>query len=297
MMRSGNATRYTSVAIEPPPAGAVAAAVQIGLLEDHAAEDATTIPTVAPDLRGVATLVAKEAGVLAGQMVIDAVFRALDIELVVKRDVADSEAFNAGDTLGRIEGRVRPILQGERLALNFMQRLSGTATLTRRFVDEIAGTRAVILDTRKTTPGLRALEKYAVRCGGGTNHRADLASMAMIKDNHREALLREGRSLADGVAEIRKGTPGIPVEIEIDALSDLEAALAANPEWILLDNMNLADMAEAVASVGDRVKLEASGGVTLETVRAIAETGVDAISVGALTHSARALDISLDLRF
>lgn len=283
--------------IEPPPAEAIEAAVQFGLLEDRASEDATTIPTVAYESRGVATLLAREAGVLAGQVVIDAVFRALDTELVVKRDVADGEAFKAGDTIGRIEGRVRPILQGERLALNFMQRLSGTATLTRQFVDEIAGTRAVILDTRKTTPGLRALEKYAVRCGGGTNHRADLASMAMIKDNHREALMREGRTLADGVAEIRRHAPGIPVEIEIDALSDLEAALAASPEWILLDNMNLPDMAEAVAWVGDRVKLEASGGVTFATVRPIAETGVDAISVGALTHSARALDISLELRF
>lgn len=283
--------------IEPPPAEAIEAAVQFGLLEDRASEDATTIPTVAYESRGVATLLAREAGVLAGQVVIDAVFRALDTELVVKRDVADGEAFKAGDTIGRIEGRVRPILQGERLALNFMQRLSGTATLTRQFVDEIAGTRAVILDTRKTTPGLRALEKYAVRCGGGTNHRADLASMAMIKDNHREALMREGRTLADGVAEIRRHAPGIPVEIEIDALSDLEAALAASPEWILLDNMNLPDMAEAVAWVGDRVKLEASGGVTFATVRPIAETGVDAISVGALTHGARALDISLELRF
>jgi nicotinate-nucleotide pyrophosphorylase (carboxylating) len=283
--------------IEPPPSEAVGAAVQFGLLEDRAAEDATTIPTVAEDLRGEATLLAKEAGVLAGLPIAEEVFRAFDLGIRLEALVNDGEAFQAGDVLARLDGRVRPLLQGERLALNFLQRLSGTATLTRQFVDAIAGTRAVILDTRKTTPGLRALEKYAVRCGGGTNHRADLASMAMIKDNHREALEREGRSLAEGVAEIRRGAPGIAVEIEIDALSDLEAALAAGPEWILLDNMELADMAEAVVWAGDRVKLEASGGVTLQTVRAIAETGVDAISVGALTHSARALDISLDLRF
>ena len=189
------------------------------------------------------------------------------------------------------------MLQGERVALNFLQRMSGTATLTRQFVDAITGTHAVILDTRKTTPGLRALEKYAVRCGGGTNHRADLASMAMIKDNHREALEKRGHSLATGVKEIRARTPGIAVEIEIDNLDQLDAALAAQPEWILLDNMSPETMAEAVRRIAGRAKTEASGGVTVATVRAIAQSGVDAISVGALTHSARALDISLDLAF
>lgn len=164
-----------------------------------------------------------------------------------------------------------------------------------QFVREVQGTKAVILDTRKTTPGLRDLEKYAVRCGGATNHRRDLAVMAMIKDNHREALAREGRSLADGVAAIRARTPGIPVEVEVDSLDDLDAAMAAGPEWILLDNMDVARMAEAVRRVASRARLEASGGVRLDTVRAIAETGVDAISAGALTHSARALDISLEL--
>jgi nicotinate-nucleotide pyrophosphorylase (carboxylating) len=285
------------MAIELPPAEVVGVAVQLGLLEDRAADDSTTIATVAAELRGEAALLAKEPGVLAGLPIAEQVFRALNVEVQLQALVNDGDRFEAGAILARIEGPVRPLLQGERLALNFLQRLSGTATMTRQFVDAIAGTRAVILDTRKTTPGLRALEKYAVRCGGGTNHRADLASMAMIKDNHREALEREGRTLAEGVAEIRKGAPGIAVEIEIDALSDLEAALAAGPEWVLLDNMELADMAEAVVWAGDRVKLEASGGVTLATVRAIAETGVDAISVGALTHSARALDISLELRF
>ena len=166
-----------------------------------------------------------------------------------------------------------------------------------QFVREVQGTKAVILDTRKTTPGLRDLEKYAVRCGGATNHRRDLAVMAMIKDNHREALAREGRSLADGVAAIRARTPGIAVEVEVDSLDDLDAALAAEPEWILLDNMHVATMAVAVRRSAGRTKLEASGGVKLDTVRAIAETGVDAISAGALTHSARALDISLELEF
>ena len=200
----------------------------------------------------------------------------------------------ADQHLGRLRGgRGDP----HRVALNFLQRLSGTATLTRRFVDAVAGTKAVILDTRKTTPGLRDLEKYAVRCGGGTNHRRDLAVMAMIKDNHREALAREGLSLAQGVAAIRRRTPGIPVEVEVDGLEQLEAALEGKPEWVLLDNMSVPQMAEAVRITAGRARLEASGGVNLETVRAIAETGVDAISVGALTHSARALDISLDLSF
>ena len=165
------------------------------------------------------------------------------------------------------------------------------------YVDAVAGTRCRILDTRKTLPGLREAQKYAVRCGGATNHRRDLAVMAMIKDNHREALAREGRSLADGVAAIRARTPGIAVEVEVDSLDDLDATLAAEPEWILLDNMHVATMAVAVRRSAGRTKLEASGGVKLDTVRAIAETGVDAISAGALTHSARALDISLELEF
>jgi nicotinate-nucleotide pyrophosphorylase (carboxylating) len=211
--------------------------------------------------------------------------------------VGEGEAFEAGGVLGTIEGPVRALLQGERVALNFLQRMSGTATMASRYVASVDGTSAVILDTRKTTPGLRDLEKYAVRCGGATNHRRDLAVMAMIKDNHREALARAGLTLAEGVAAIRARTPGVAVEVEIDRLDQLAAALAGNPEWILLDNMSTADMAAAVRLVAGRAKLEASGGVRLESVRAIAETGVDAISAGALTHSAPALDIGLDLEF
>jgi nicotinate-nucleotide pyrophosphorylase (carboxylating) len=199
--------------------------------------------------------------------------------------------------LAEVNGPVRALLQAERVALNFVQRLGGIATLTRSFVDAVAGTSAVILDTRKTTPGLRDLEKYAVRCGGGVNHRRDLAAMAMIKDNHREAAGRAGLSLAEAVRRIRARTPGIAVEVEIDSLDQLDAALEGQPEWILLDNMPPDQMAEAVRRVAGRARLEASGGVTLATVRAISETGVDAISVGALTHSARALDISLELEF
>ncbi len=280
-----------------PAPEVVRAVVAAALAEDRALEDVTTLATVDANLRGTARFLAKQDGVLAGMGVALETFRQIDSSIALATLVQEGEAFPRGTVLAEVSGPVRAILQGERVALNFLQRLSATATLTRAFVAAIAGTRAVILDTRKTTPGLRDLEKYAVRCGGGTNHRRDLAVMAMIKDNHREALAREGRSLADGVATIRKRTAGIPVEVEIDSLDQLDAALAADPEWILLDNMATADMAEAVRRTGGRAKLEASGGVNLDTVRAIAGTGVDAISVGALTHSARALDISLDLKF
>lgn len=297
MTNIGSVTRYSAVPIELPPQDAIRAAVDAALREDHAGEDATTLATVADDLRGVATFLAKEPGVLAGMPVVEDIFWCLDPKLRLESALPDGTSFATGDILARFEGRVRPLLQGERVALNFLQRLSATAALTHSFVEAVAGTRAVILDTRKTTPGLRALEKYAVRCGGGTNHRPDLVSMAMIKDNHREALARAGKTLAQGVRAIRKRTPGIPIELEIDGLDDLDAALLAEPEWILLDNMTPAHMAEAVRRAAGRAKLEASGGITLATVRAVAETGVDAISVGALTHSAKALDISLELAF
>lgn len=283
--------------IEPPLPEVIRAAVEMALREDRAFEDATTLATVTPTLRGSARFLAKQDGVLAGMPVALAAFHAFDPGASLEVRIDEGGRFERGQVLATVTCPVRAMLQAERVALNYLQRLSATATLTRRFVDAVAGTRAVILDTRKTTPGMRDLEKYAVRCGGGTNHRRDLAVMAMIKDNHREALARAELSLADGVAAIRKRTAGIPVEVEIDALEQLEAALAAAPEWVLLDNMSTADMAEAVRRTAGRAKLEASGGVNLQTVRAIAETGVDAISVGALTHSAGSVDISLDLEF
>jgi nicotinate-nucleotide pyrophosphorylase (carboxylating) len=275
----------------------ISRAVSAALEEDRAFDDATTLATVPATLRGTAVFLAKQDGVLAGLPVALEAFRTFDREARFDIHVQDGEAFDSGRKLAEVSSSVRAMLQAERVALNFMQRLSGTATLTRQFVDAVSGTRAVILDTRKTTPGLRDLEKYAVRCGGGTNHRRDLASMAMIKDNHREALERAELSLSDGVQAIRARTSGIAVELEIDSLEQLPDALAAAPEWILLDNMSVQDMRRAVEQVAGRVKLEASGGVTLPTVRAIAETGVDAISVGALTHSAGSIDISLDLHF
>ncbi|MBK9545420.1 MAG: carboxylating nicotinate-nucleotide diphosphorylase [Dehalococcoidia bacterium] len=283
--------------IQPPPEGVIRLAVEAALAEDRAAEDVTTLAAVTPSLRGTARFLAKQDGVLAGLPVALGAFRVFDPTAGLAVYVQEGGRFAARSILAEVTCSVRAMLQAERVALNFLQRLCGTATHTRAFVDAVAGTGAVILDTRKTTPGLRDLEKYAVRCGGGTNHRRDLAAMAMIKDNHREALARAEMSLADGVAAIRQRTPGIAVEVEIDDLDQLEAALAARPEWILLDNMSNADMAEAVRRTHGRAKLEASGGVNLKSVRAIAETGVDAISVGALTHSAGSVDISLDLEF
>ncbi len=277
--------------------GLVGGIVRAALEEDRAFDDVTTLATVDASLEGRAIFLAKEAGVLAGMPVAAACFQALDPRCRLEQQVREGERFDRDAVLASVSGPVRALLQAERVALNFVQRLSGTATLTRAFVDAVAGTRAVILDTRKTTPGLRDLEKYAVRCGGGMNHRRDLAAMAMVKDNHREAIRREGRTLAEATAAIRAIRPSVAVEIEIDGLEQLDEALEAQPEWILLDNMPVAAMAEAVRRVGGRAKLEASGGVRLESVRAIAETGVDAISVGALTHGARALDISLELAF
>ena len=283
--------------VEPPPADAVADVVRRALAEDRAREDATTAATVAPDLIAHARLMAREEGVACGLDVAARVFAALDGRVTLRARVAEGERFAAGAALADVHGPARAILSGERTALNLAQRLSGIATLTRRYADAVAGSGCAILDTRKTTPGLRDLEKYAVRCGGGRNHRRDLAAMAMIKDNHREAIARQGGDLAQAVAAIRARSPGVPVEIEIDALDQLEEALAARPDWILLDNMSVAELREAVAITAGRAKLEASGGVTLARAAEVAATGVDALSAGALTHSAPALDLSLDIAF
>lgn len=296
-MPTGNTNRSGCTVISPPKVETIREAVEAALAEDRAAEDVTTLATVTPSLTGTARFLAKQDGVLAGMPVALAAFQVFDPGANITVHVVEGEAFVSGAILAEVTCTVRAMLQAERIALNFLQRLCGTATLTRAFVNAVSGTRAVILDTRKTTPGMRDLEKYAVRCGGGTNHRRDLAAMAMIKDNHREALARAELSLAEGVAAIRRRTPGISVEVEIDSLDQIEAALQGSPDWILLDNMSPKDMAEAVRRVANAAKLEASGGVSLKTVKAIAETGVDAISVGALTHSAGSVDISLDLEF
>lgn len=283
--------------VEPPPVGTIASVVRTALSEDRAGDDVTTQAVVEPGLAARGRLVAREAGVVCGLVVARYVFTTLDEGTGFEAQVGDGDEVDGGTVLASVEGPARAILSGERTALNFVQRLSGVATITSRYVEAAKGTDCVILDTRKTTPGLRDLEKYAVRCGGGANHRRDLAVMAMIKDNHREALARQGKTLAQAVATIRQHAPETPVEVEVDTLGELRDALDAKPEWILLDNMTTAQLREAVDIVGGRARLEASGGITLERVAEIAATGVDAISSGALTHSAPALDIALDIDF
>jgi nicotinate-nucleotide pyrophosphorylase (carboxylating) len=260
------------------------------LAEDVGEGDVTTDATVAEDAVGTAELLLREPGVVCGLGVAEAVFRALDPELRFERLVDEGAALPGATAVARVTGSERSILTGERTALNFLGRLSGIATLTRRYVAAVSGTGAAILDTRKTTPGLRALEKHAVATGGGRNHRFGLDDGVLVKDNH----LRAAGSVATAVERLRAATP-LPVEVECDTLEQVSEALAAGTDAILLDNMSLDELRAAVALTRGRARLEASGGVTLESVRAIAETGVDEISVGALTHSARSLDVSLEL--
>jgi len=266
--------------------------VRSALDEDGAFNDLTTIATVVSDRRARATLVARDRGVVAGVALALEAFRLLDGKVSIRVDVEDGMSVEAGSPVLVLSGHARSLLSAERVALNFMQRLSGIASLTRRYVDAVRGTKAQILDTRKTTPGWRPLEKYAVRAGGGRNHRMDLASSVLIKDNHLNAV--EG-DVALAVRRARElAPPGTQIEVECDRLEQVLAAVEARADVIMLDNMPTTSMAECVRLVDRRALLEASGGVNLNTVRAIAETGVDWISVGALTHSAPALDLALD---
>jgi len=265
--------------------------VLAALAEDIGAGDVTTEATVAADAVGTAELLVKEAGVVCGLRVAETAFRALDPEIRFEALASDGDHVGPPAVVARMSGSERAILTAERVALNFLGRLSGIATLTRRYVDAVEGTSAAVLDTRKTTPGLRALEKDAVAAGGGRNHRFGLDDAALIKDNH----LRAAGSIAAAVALVRAGTD-LSVEVECETLGQVAEALDAGVDAILLDNMPLEELRAAVALVDGRARLEASGGVTLETIRAIAETGVDEISVGALTHSAHSLDVSLELR-
>ena len=268
------------------------ALVRAALEEDAAFHDITTMATVPAALQARATLRARHAGVVAGVDCVRATFQLLDPACVVEVVAPDGTVVVAGGMVAVVSGPARAVLSGERTALNFIQRLSGIATMTSRFVEAVRGTRARILDTRKTTPGWRAIEKAAVRAVGGTNHRMDLASAVLIKDNHLRAV---GGDVARAVALVRAALPlGAEIEVEADDIEQVKAALAAGAERILLDNMSLDTMRACVALTAGRARLEASGGVNLTTVRAIAETGVDDISVGALTHSAPALDLGLD---
>ena len=267
--------------------------VRAALDEDRASGDVTTLATVPADAQGAAVLVAHQAGVIAGLECVALAFEALDAGCVIDRVVPDGTHVLSGASVMHVAGRTRALLSAERVALNFGQRLSGIATLTSIYVETVRGLPVRILDTRKTTPGWRDLEKYAVRMGGGANHRMDLASMALVKDNH---LAFVGGDVALAVKRVRALLPpGAEIEVEADTLAQVEAAIACGVERILLDNMALDELRAAVALVAGRARLEASGGVTLETVRAIAETGVNDISVGALTHSAPAFDLGLDL--
>ena len=258
--------------------------------------DPTTDILIDGDLSGRADMTAREPGVLAGIEVAAAVFRRLDPSLQVETVTEDGSRVAPGDKLAAVTGSVASMLKAERTALNFVQRLSGIATETSRYVDAVKGLDARIVDTRKTTPGLRKLEKYAVVMGGGQNHRRNLADGILIKDNHIEAMELQGMSIGDVVRRALDGAPHtIKVEIEVETIEQLEEVLDAGADLVLLDNMGVEQMAAAVKVAAGRAVLEASGGITLETVRAIAETGVDIISVGALTHSARALNVGLDM--
>jgi len=265
------------------------------LAEDVGRGDVTTDLLVPADARARARIVARAAGVVAGLALAREVFHTSDDALAVTLETRDGMRVEAGAALVTVQGSARAILSAERVALNYLARLSGIATLTARFVDAVAGTGARIVDTRKTTPGLRALEKYAVRCGGGANHRFALDDGFLLKDNHRAALAAAGRDVVAAVRAARQRlSHTVPVEVEVDTLEELERVLSAAPDAVLLDNMPPATLREAVALVAGRALTEASGGITLANVRAVAETGVDLISAGALTHSASALDVALD---
>jgi nicotinate-nucleotide pyrophosphorylase (carboxylating) len=282
--------------VAPPPSKEeIQDAVRRALAEDVGGGDATTLATVPETATLNVAMVAREPLVVAGLAVAEAAFHELSSAMKIKRRAQDGVSLHPGDRLLEIHGPARAILTAERTALNFVQRLSGIATLTAQFVEIIRGTGAQILDTRKTTPGLRRLEKFAVMCGGGRNHRIGLFDQVLIKDNHLAALRDEKPdAIAAAVKRAREKFPQLKVEVEADTLEQVRQAADAGADIILLDNMTAKQLREAVELIAGRAKTEASGGVSLNTVRAIAETGVDFISVGALTHSARAMDIGLD---
>jgi nicotinate-nucleotide pyrophosphorylase (carboxylating) len=283
--------------MEPLSSDEIRLAIEASLAEDVGSGDVTTLATVPPNAQAAAVIAAREPIVVAGLGFAMQAFRLLSRDIDLVEQCADGDNIPPGRSVLNVRGQARAILTAERVALNFLQRLSGVATLTRLFVDAVAGTNAKILDTRKTIPGWRRFEKYAVACGGGQNHRFGLFDMVLIKDNHLVALRDEQpNAIAAAVARARKNYPNLKVEVEADNLDQVRQALEAGADIILLDNMSLEDLRASVNLVRGQAKLEASGGVNLNTVRSIAETGVDFISVGALTHSARAVDIGLDFK-
>jgi nicotinate-nucleotide pyrophosphorylase (carboxylating) len=285
--------RMSAITPDPRlPHELVEAAVAAALAEDLGlAGDITSETTIPAGARASGVIATRKAGVVAGTQLVEAAFKALDAETSVEVLIADGGQLKPGDVIARVSGNARALLGAERVALNFLGHLSGIATLTRAYVDKIRGTRARIIDTRKTTPGLRAFEKHAVRAGGALNHRFGLYDAILIKDNHIAA--------AGGIAKAMTGIRSraghmVKIEVEVTTLAELDEALAQKPDAVLLDNMPVPMLKAAVDKVAGRTVTEASGGVTLDTVRQIAETGVDLISVGALTHSAPSLDVGLD---
>jgi nicotinate-nucleotide pyrophosphorylase (carboxylating) len=270
--------------------------VDHALAEDWAWGDVTTQALIPADAEGKASFIAKSAGVVAGIEVVHLVFARVDPSLKFQALLHDGDKLQRGTGIATVDGKLGSILRGERVALNFLQRLSGIATETSRYVEAVRSTKARIVDTRKTTPGLRFMEKYAVRAGGGQNHRVHLGDGILIKDNHLAALRARGLDLKAAVDLARKNAPHtLKIEVEVTTVEEAGEAIEAGADIVMLDNMSVEEMRRAVKSIGGRVLVEASGGVTLDNVRSVAETGVDLISVGALTHSVKALDISLEL--
>ena len=270
--------------------------IDIALAEDISHGDLTSETLIPPELQGKASLLAKAEGIVAGVEVAKRVFLRVDPSLKIEVFIKDGAEVKPGDIIATISGRVISILKAERTALNFLSRLSGIATLTAQYTAKTQGVATSILDTRKTTPGLRLLEKYAVRMGGGKNHRLHLGDLILIKDNHLTALRALGMSLKDIVAKAKLNAPrGIKVEVEVNTIQEAREAVEGGADIIMLDNMSPDEMRQVVSLVPDYVKTEASGGITLDNVQAAAMAGVDFISIGALTHSVKALDISLEL--
>jgi nicotinate-nucleotide pyrophosphorylase (carboxylating) len=284
-----------AILIERPPAEDLTRQVAAALREDIGPGDVTA--SLVPDTQRVhGRVIVREPAVLCGTPWVTETFRQLDERVALEWQAQDGELVHPAQVILRLEGPAQPILTGERTALNFLQLLSGTATLARRFVEAVSGTGCIVLDTRKTVPGLRSAQKYAVRCGGAQNHRMGLYDMVLIKENH----IAAAGSLTAAIAEARRAAAGVRIETEVESLAELEEALAARPDIVLLDDFTLEDMREAVQrnrALGAPVKLEASGSVSLESVRAIASTGVDFVSVGSLTKHVRAIDLSMRLEF
>jgi nicotinate-nucleotide pyrophosphorylase (carboxylating) len=282
--------------MELPNTPQVKRLIRQAIAEDFSQGDVTTEALIPETSQSKASVMAKARGIIAGTEIAKQVFLKVDPKLEVDILIKDGAEVKPGDVIARIEGKTSSMLKAERVALNFLQRLSGIASETARYVQSVKGLPVYIMDTRKTTPGLRMLEKYAVRVGGGKNHRMHLADGILIKDNHIAVLRRRGLSIKEIVAKARhKASPELKIEVEVKTPEEAIQAAEAGADIVMLDNMNLEDMQRAVLLVKSRALIEASGGITLESVRAVAETGVDLISIGALTHSPKALDISLEL--